>query len=67
MTACKCDRCGKFFELPENRKRPSIWISVSTNDGFSGRKCNQYELCDECGADLGEWFNKVRKDIDPVF
>lgn len=67
MRACKCDRCGEFFELPNDRRHPKVWLNVSSDDGFAGSKCDQYDFCEKCSASLGEWFKQGRQEHDYNF
>ena len=49
--ACKCDRCGKFFE-PTNYPTKPVYYVTKTPPGY----CTiEYDLCDKCQDDLEEF------------
>lgn len=51
--ACKCDRCGKFYERTEefnNRKHKLCEL----------RNSLELDLCKECYSELEEWFRCIQ-------
>lgn len=57
MTAKKCDRCGKYYDLHRNG---SCKYYLSKIDTLNGRHYS-IDLCEECSNDLQEWFKEPGK------
>ena len=62
MTACKCDVCGKLFEI--NKANYEVKSFTLSNHNLTDRDRNNYkhfDLCDDCFDSLTEWM-KERHD-----
>lgn len=62
-SACKCDRCSKFYDEPEEDDTGIIAISVKWADNY---KSGYYDLCPECVKEFHEWFRKYGKEFNSL-
>lgn len=61
MNAKKCDRCGKLYEYysgNENKEKANAIRFLEAEYGATVYKCNSYDLCPECMAELIDWLHK---------
>lgn len=63
--ACKCDRCGKLFEMSNEGRGyhiPAIEIQYRDLWRNTSNDCKIYELCYECFDELLRWIQTGGKD-----
>ena len=60
--ACKCDRCNKLYEIP-NDDCAIAAISVKYVDTYNSK---YYDLCPECVKEFHEWFRKYGKEFNSI-
>lgn len=59
--ACKCDKCGKYFDSIENRYIPKIIIQKKALYGPSdGNESETYDVCLDCYIQILKLFKKER-------
>ena len=62
--AYKCDRCGKFFDIPDKIDRcviggEPVW-KFKVFGRYDAVKCSgEYELCPNCANSFGNWLTEV--------
>lgn len=54
MRACKCDACGKFFEI-----EPSSSVPMQIEKYTSRGVYNYIELCEDCAKRIEKEFKKI--------
>ena len=54
MRACKCDACGKFFEV-----EPAASAPVQIQEYVSRGVYNYVDLCDDCAERIIKEFKKI--------
>lgn len=57
--ACKCDRCNKFYEKPDDNDVIGVAFSYD-------RKPSYYDLCPDCVKEFHEWFRKYGKEFNSL-
>ncbi len=61
-SACKCDRCNKFYERTKNNVGITA-ISVEYADSY---RTSYYDLCPDCVKEFHEWFRKYGKEFNSL-
>lgn len=54
MRACKCDACGRFFELD-----PSGSMPMQIQEYVSRGVYNYIDLCEDCAERIAKEFKKI--------
>lgn len=60
--ACKCDRCNKFYERPDDNDAIAA-ISVKFVDTYNS---SYYDLCPDCVKEFHEWFGKYGNEFNSL-
>lgn len=54
--ACKCDRCGKHFDIPKCKvHKIRMWLGDAGYPGLSAKDFVDMDLCDSCNRKLKKW------------
>ena len=63
MNAYKCDRCGKFYDKFDDKKRVTIkgFVPMFFKFGNSDTQTIWKDLCPDCMNELVFWFYTIRK------